>query len=111
MQQVPGNKNHKFFFHKISLRLSKFGVFGILICKSFFFFQPRISLFNSCTVICSCLYFWGEGAPIDTLMVYSMFQSNPIITVPDYQGEDFRFLSIDESIIEVLIKLDFGKII
>lgn len=48
---------------------------------------------------------------MDTLMVYSMFQSNPVITVPDYQGEDFRFLSIDESIIEVLIKLDFGKII
>lgn len=40
---------------------------------------------------------------MDTLMVYSMFQSNAVITVPDYQGEDFRFLSIDESLNKIIL--------
>ena len=50
---------------KLGLIQQKFAVFD-----TFFPFQLRISVFNSFTVICSCLYSFGGGGggtPIDTV--------------------------------------------
>ena len=57
------------FFHKISLRMSKFVVFGTLIHDSSFPFQPQILFISYFAVICSGLYLF-RGTSTSTTIRY-----------------------------------------